>query len=336
MKLVTVVGARPQFIKAATFSRAVARHNAAGRGEPIDEKLLHTGQHYDANMSDAFFRDLGLPTPAHHLEIGSGSHAEQTGRTMIAYEQLCMKERPDAIIVVGDVNATVACAMVGAKLGIPTVHLEAGLRSRDRTMPEEINRLATDAIADLLWTPSEDADENLRALPVAAERVERVGNIMIDSYEMMRDAIAADDAYRRFDLQPGGYGVATLHRPANVDTPEAAGRLVAMLDAATAQLPVVFDASLLTILPHMHLLGSSISVTATLPDGATKPLIRIPRWDFNWQQGYFYEGGPKVVGGGDMLRISCTYDTMDKGTPTMWGEGTDDEMCLAFMYVSQY
>lgn len=126
-------------------------------------RIVHTGQHYDANMSDAFFRDLRLPEPAHTLEIGSGSHAEQTGRTMIAYEGVCERDRPEAIVVIGDVNATAACAMVGAKLWIPVVHLEAGLRSRDRRMPEEINRLVTDAIADLLWTPSRDADANLLA-----------------------------------------------------------------------------------------------------------------------------------------------------------------------------
>src|ERR1700734_2895200 len=125
--------------------------------------IVHTGQHYDANMSDAFFRDLRLPEPSHHLEVGSGTHAEQTGRTMMAYEAVATTHRPDAVIVVGDVNATAACAMVGAKLGIAVVHLEAGLRSRDRSMPEEINRLVTDAIADLLWTPSSDADTHLRA-----------------------------------------------------------------------------------------------------------------------------------------------------------------------------
>src|ERR1700761_3852653 len=137
-------------------------------------------------MSDAFFRDLGLPEPTFHLEIGSGTHAEQTGRTMIAYEAVCLRERPDVTVVVGDVNATVACALVSSKLSIPVVHLEAGLRSRDRTMPEEINRLATDAISDLLWTPSSDADANLKAEGVPDSKIDRIGNIMIDSFEMLR------------------------------------------------------------------------------------------------------------------------------------------------------
>ena len=177
---------------------------------------MHTGQHYDANMSDAFFRDLRLPAPAHHLEVGSGSHAEQTGRTMMAYEAVCQAARPEAIVVVGDVNATAACAMVGAKLWIPVVHLEAGLRSRDRRMPEEINRLVTDAIADLLWTPSRDADANLLAEGVPAAKIDCIGNIMLDSFEMLRAKITAADTRERLRLS-GPFAVVTLHRPSNVD-----------------------------------------------------------------------------------------------------------------------
>jgi len=149
--------------------------NEAAWANPI---LIHTGQHYDYNMSDAFFQDLRLPVPDHHLEIGSGSHAQQTGSVMIAYEKICESDRPDWIIVVGDVNPTAACAIVGTKLWIPVVHLEAGLRSRDRSMPEEINRLVTDAIADVLWTPSADADENLAAEGVEKDRIDLIGNIM--------------------------------------------------------------------------------------------------------------------------------------------------------------
>src|ERR1700722_4841551 len=191
--------------------------------------IVHTGQHYDANMSDAFFRDLRLPEPAHHLEVGSGTHAEQTGRTMIAYESVCMRDRPDAIVVVGDVNATVACAMVGTKLWIPVIHLEAGLRSRDRRMPEEINRLATDAIADLLWTPSPDGDENLRAEGVPAEKIVCIGNIMIDSFEMLRESIESAGTQERMGLSPQRYAVVTLHRPANVDSEEKLAELVHVL-----------------------------------------------------------------------------------------------------------
>ena len=180
--------------------------------------LVHTGQHYDQNMSDAILKDLGVPAPDFHLGVGSGSHAEQTGNVMIAYENICMEHRPDWIVVVGDVNSTAACAMVGAKLWIPVVHLEAGLRSRDRQMPEEINRLVTDAIADVLWTPSEDGDENLLAEGVPAERIDRIGNIMIDSFEMLRDSIEAANTAGELGLENGHYALVTLHRPSNVDS----------------------------------------------------------------------------------------------------------------------
>src|SRR5262245_42449987 len=163
-----IAAARPNFMKVAPLYHAL-------KSQPWCEVgIVHTGQHYDANMSDAFFRDLQLPQPRHHLEVGSGSHAEQTGGVMIAYEKVCLAERPDWIVVVGDVNSTAACAMVGAKLWIPVVHLEAGLRSRDRSMPEEINRLVTDAIADVLWTPSIDGDENLIKEGVDPQRIDRV------------------------------------------------------------------------------------------------------------------------------------------------------------------
>ncbi len=163
-----VAAARPNFMKVAPLYHALA-------ADPLfAPRIVHTGQHYDANMSDAFFSDLGLPEPHHHLAVGSGSHAEQTGRVMMAYEQVALRERPDWTIVVGDVNSTAAVALVCAKLLIPVAHLEAGLRSGDRAMPEEINRLVTDAISDLLWTPSPDGDENLRREGVPASRIERV------------------------------------------------------------------------------------------------------------------------------------------------------------------
>src|SRR5438105_3767516 len=203
-------------------------------------RIVHTGQHYDANMSGAFFKDLRLPEPAHHLGVGSGTHAEQTGGTMIAYEGICLRERPDAIVVVGDVNATAACAMVGTKLWIPVVHLEAGLRSRDRRMPEEINRLVTDAIADLLWTPSKDADANLIAEGVPAEKIDCIGNIMIDSFEMLREKIEAADTRQRLRLEGQPFTVVTLHRPSNVDDREKLAGLVQALVQLSRDLTVVF------------------------------------------------------------------------------------------------
>src|SRR6185295_16149970 len=202
--------------------------------------LVHTGQHYDANMSGEILKDLGLPDPDFRLGIGSGSHAEQTGRVMIEYGKVAAARRPDWLVVVGDVNSTIAAALVGAKLGLRVVHLEAGLRSRDRNMPEEINRIATDAVSDVLWTPSPDADANLIAEGVAETRITRVGNIMLDSFEYARPAIAEARVPDELGLAGRPYGVATLHRPSNVDAAAALRRLVASLIEVQRTLPLVF------------------------------------------------------------------------------------------------
>jgi len=229
-----IAAARPNFMKVAPLYHALSREAWC------HAHVVHTGQHYDGNMSDAFFRDLRLPAPSYDLEVGSGTHAEQTGRTMIAYEAVCLRERPDAIVVVGDVNATAACAIVGAKLRIPVVHLEAGLRSRDRSMPEEINRLVTDAIADLLWTPSPDADENLLAEGVSVEKIECVGNIMIDSFELLREKIERAPIRQELGLDGQPYAVVTLHRPSNVDQPDKLAALVRVLGELAEKMPIVF------------------------------------------------------------------------------------------------
>jgi UDP-N-acetylglucosamine 2-epimerase (non-hydrolysing) len=229
-----VAAARPNFMKVAPLWHALTAT------EDFEPALVHTGQHYDLNMSDAFFRDLKLPEPHHHLGVGSGSHAEQTGGVMIEYEKVAGDDRPDWLVVVGDVNSTAACAMVAAKLRFPVIHLEAGLRSRDRDMPEEINRLVTDVLADVLWTPSPDADANLAAEGIAAERITRVGNIMLDSFELVRPAIEAADAVAALGLERRGYGIVTLHRPSNVDAPEQLARIIAALIAAQERLPLIF------------------------------------------------------------------------------------------------
>lgn len=210
-------------------------------------QLIHTGQHYDVNMSDVFFQDLDLPEPAHHLEIGSGSHAQQTGGVMIAYEIVCQEDRPDWIIVVGDVNSTAACAQVGAKLWIPVVHLEAGLRSGDRRMPEEINRLITDAIVDVLWTPSVDANENLIAEGVAEEKIDLIGNIMIDSFEMLRGKIESANSREKLKLDDATYALVTMHRPSNVDDADDLQPIVDELVGISNEIPVVFVAHPRTI-----------------------------------------------------------------------------------------
>ncbi len=234
LRIDLIAAARPNFMKVAPLFHAL-------HDEPwCDLRLIHTGQHYDKNMSEAFFSDLGLPAPDLHLGVGSGSHAEQTANVMIAYERACIANRPDLVVVIGDVNPTIACALVGAKLHIPVAHLEAGLRSRDRDMPEEVNRLVTDTLANILWTPSPDADENLAAEGVAPEKVTRVGNIMIDSYELMRERIEASGERHRLGLEQRQYAVVTLHRPSNVDDLATLTSLVNQLKSVAARLPIVF------------------------------------------------------------------------------------------------
>jgi UDP-N-acetylglucosamine 2-epimerase (non-hydrolysing) len=243
-----IAAARPNFMKIAPLYHALSREQEL---EPV---IVHTGQHYDLNMSDAFFQDLRLPEPHIHLGAGSGSHAEQTGRVMIAYEKVVMEKRPDMVVVVGDVNSTIACTLAATKvvysmtendpatgLNRPLVaHLEAGLRSFDRSMPEEVNRLATDVLADLLWTPSPDGDEHLRHEGVAAEKIVRVGNIMIDSLEMMREHIEATSVYEQHGVEKGNYAVLTLHRPANVDSPESLKALCDMINHLSTRMPIIF------------------------------------------------------------------------------------------------
>jgi len=231
--VLSVVGARPNFMKVAPLL-----HRLAARGHA--SSLVHTGQHYDANMSDAFFRDLGMPEPDHHLGVGSGSHAQQTAKVMAAFEPIVQERSPDVVVVVGDVNSTLACTLVCSKLLIPVAHVEAGLRSRDREMPEEINRLVTDCLADLLLTPSPDADENLRAEGVAEERIVHVGNIMIDSLVAQLPRARSSDVVTRLGQRPGEYGVVTLHRPSNVDDPEVLGGVLDALRDIAREVPLVF------------------------------------------------------------------------------------------------
>jgi UDP-N-acetylglucosamine 2-epimerase (non-hydrolysing) len=229
-----IVGARPNFMKVAPLWHALRRVN-----DEFDVAIIHTGQHYDDEMSDLFRRQFGLPEPAHMLGVGSASHAQQTAAVMVAYEGICMSGRPDWVVVVGDVNSTMAAAIVAKKLVIPVAHLEAGLRSFDRSMPEEINRIVTDSIADLLWTPSPDADANLAREGVAPDKIDRVGNIMIDAFEMLRDEIGAADWLRKNCFADGAYGVVTLHRPTNVDIPARLADLVAALERIAARIALV-------------------------------------------------------------------------------------------------
>ncbi len=230
-----IAAARPNFMKIAPLYHALKKQNWC------EVHIIHTGQHYDANMSDSIFADLMLPQPHFHLGIGSGSHAHQTGNVMLKYEQIVLEEeRPDFLVVVGDVNPTAACSMVATKLHIPVAHLEAGLRSGDRRMPEEINRLVTDAICDTLWTPSPDADENLRNEGHPESRIVRVGNIMMDSFELIRDKIEAENSPEKYGLETGNYGVVTLHRPSNVDEFDTLKMLVDQLISVSEKIQLIF------------------------------------------------------------------------------------------------
>ncbi|BBO81332.1 UDP-N-acetylglucosamine 2-epimerase (non-hydrolyzing) [Desulfosarcina ovata subsp. sediminis] len=249
MQIHLIAAARPNFMKIAPLYHALKREDWA---EPV---IVHTGQHYDLNMSDAFFTDLKLPAPHIHLGVGSGSHAEQTGKVMIAYEKIIYEKQPDLVVVVGDVNSTLACTIAAIKVNYPiqnsklkiqncgrpvVAHLEAGLRSFDRTMPEEINRIATDALADFLWTPSPDGDANLVKEGVDKGKIERVGNIMIDSLEMMRDTIEDENTHLEFGLNKNEFGVVTFHRPANVDNVEILSSLCTSLISISKMIPLVF------------------------------------------------------------------------------------------------
>jgi UDP-N-acetylglucosamine 2-epimerase (non-hydrolysing) len=234
IRVINVVGARPNFMKVAPIMRAMsARPEFAPR-------LVHTGQHYDPSMSQVFFDELGLPAPDRHLGVGSGSHATQTARILIAFEQELLRERPDLVLVVGDVNSTFACALAAAKLHIPVAHVEAGLRSRNLAMPEELNRLLTDRISNWLFTPSPDADQNLLAEGHSPAAIHCVGNVMIDSLLHHRRAAANSRVLEQLALAPRGYAVLTLHRPETVDEP---GRLATALAAVTgvaAEIPIVY------------------------------------------------------------------------------------------------
>ncbi|OYT72915.1 MAG: UDP-N-acetylglucosamine 2-epimerase (non-hydrolyzing) [Chloracidobacterium sp. CP2_5A] len=234
MKICSVVGARPNFVKLAPIARELARR------PQVRHCIIHTGQHYDAALADAFFHDLQLPPPDYALGIGSGTHAEQTARTMLALEPILAEEKPDWVVVMGDVNATLAATLTAVKRGLRVAHVEAGLRSFDRAMPEEINRRLVDAVADLLLTPSADADENLLREGVTPERLRRVGNVMVDSLLAALPRAAESAILDQLELSPGAYAVVTLHRPANVDDPPTLRRLIGALAKLAKRLPVAF------------------------------------------------------------------------------------------------
>jgi UDP-N-acetylglucosamine 2-epimerase (non-hydrolysing) len=235
LRIINVVGARPNFMKIAPVIDEMRRRPA--RIEPL---LVHTGQHYDESMSDSFFADLQIPRPDINLEVGSGSHSEQTARVMIAFERVLLKHSADWVVVVGDVNSTMAAAIVASKQMVRVAHVEAGLRSGDRTMPEEINRVVTDALADLLLTPSRDAKQNLLREGAAPEKIRFVGNVMIDSLYRNLERARGSNILERLSLEPGKFCAITLHRPSNVDDKETLSGIFDALEAIGVRLPIVF------------------------------------------------------------------------------------------------
>jgi UDP-N-acetylglucosamine 2-epimerase (non-hydrolysing) len=235
--LLLIVGARPNFMKIAPIVGELARHPGL-----VESRLVHTGQHYDAAMSEVFFGQLGIPRPDVDLGVGSESHARQTAAIMTAFEPVVLDWRPDMVLVVGDVNSTIACALVASKLGVQVAHVEAGLRSFDRQMPEEINRILTDRLSDLLFVTERSGVENLRREGIAEDRIHLVGNVMIDTLLAHRESAHALDVPARLGLQPQGYGVLTLHRPSNVDDLAVLERLFRAIGVVAADVPLVFPA----------------------------------------------------------------------------------------------
>lgn len=232
--ILNIVGARPNFVKIAPLMEAYKAHPSL---RPL---LIHTGQHYDPAMSDLFFRQLGIPEPDMNLEVGSGTHAAQTAEIMRAFEPVVLKHLPAAVLVVGDVNSTIACGLVAAKLGVKLIHVEAGLRSGDRTMPEEINRILTDALSDLLFCTEQSGVDNLLREGVAREKIRLVGNVMIDSLLKHRVKASASGILDRLGLKPREYAVLTLHRPANVDDPVILRELFEAFEVIQHEMPIVF------------------------------------------------------------------------------------------------
>jgi UDP-N-acetylglucosamine 2-epimerase (non-hydrolysing) len=276
-KIILVAGARPNFMKVAPLLQELVKYP-----EAFQPLLIHTGQHYDADMSDIFFQDLELPKPDRFLGVGSGSHAEQTAKVMVAFEEVCIEERPDLVVVVGDVNSTMACAIVAKKLCIPVAHVEAGLRSRDWTMPEEINRVVTDAISDLLFTPSRDANENLLREGIPPERIHFVGNVMIDSLLSQISKTENRGTLQRFGVKAGNYAILTLHRPSNVDSSKVLmGIFNVMLDLSQ-ELPIIWPVhprsrKMLEQLSLAHDIRNSRDLRLTEPIGYLD-MLTLNRW----------------------------------------------------------
>jgi UDP-N-acetylglucosamine 2-epimerase (non-hydrolysing) len=257
VKVLCVAGARPNFVKIAPILRAFEGRRHAG--PEVVVRLVHTGQHYDPSLSESFFAELEIRRPDVNLGVGSGTHAEQTARVLTAIEPLCVTERPDLVVVVGDVNSTLAAALAAAKLGVPVAHVEAGLRSGDRTMPEELNRIVTDALADLCFTTCAEASENLAREGVTPERIWLVGNVMIDSLLRHRTRARRPPVLDRLGLADRSYAALTLHRPSNVDRRETFLAVLDAIEPVVAAMPVLYP-----VHPRSRRLLDEHGLTSTL------------------------------------------------------------------------
>lgn len=241
LKIVSIVGARPNFIKIAPILRELGkRFKGDGSSKKIESLLIHTGQHFDFDMSDLFFRELQIKKPDIYLGVGSGTHAVQTGKVMIALEKALQKLKPDLVIVAGDVNSTLAAALVASKLHIPLAHVEAGLRSFDKSMPEEVNRKITDSLSDYLFSPSADANLNLKKEGIPESKIFFVGNVMIDSLKLLLPKAKKLEAYKKYGLNKKGYCLLTLHRPSNVDNKILLGTIINSLIKISGTIPIIF------------------------------------------------------------------------------------------------
>ncbi len=342
MKILCVVGARPNFMKMAPVVAALQK-----RG--VTPRLIHTGQHYDAAMSHVFFEQLGMPEPDAHLQVGSGSHGEQTARILMAFEAVCLEDPPDWVVVAGDVNSTLACALVAAKLGIPVAHVEAGLRSFDRKMPEEVNRVLTDHLSQLLFTTERSGSGNLAREGIAPERIHFVGNCMVDS--LLRHRKAAEDLtpWADFGLEAGNYALVTLHRPSNVDDPEVLSRIFSTLAKISESLPVLFpvhprtkarlrDAGLdlpetiqpVEALPYLSFLGLMARARCVLTDSGgiqeETTVLGVPCLTLRWntERPITVEMGTNRLVGTDPHRILAGLQDLEDGNwppgrqPLLW------------------
>jgi UDP-N-acetylglucosamine 2-epimerase (non-hydrolysing) len=271
LRILSVVGARPNFMKIAPIATELARNPVR-----FTSLIVHTGQHYDEQLSKVFFDELGIPRPDVNLEVGSGSHAQQTAAIMAAFEPVLIETKPDVVLVVGDVNSTIACALVAAKMGVTVAHVEAGLRSFDRTMPEEINRVLTDQISDLLFTTEASAADNLAREGVAPGKIHFVGNVMIDTLLVHRSRARALGVPARLGLAARGYGLLTLHRPSNVDDPAVFSRLLRAIGAISADLPILFPVHPRT----RSVVMASAEAAALVQDGRLRLLEPLGYLDF--------------------------------------------------------